>query len=303
MGKREVWHDTLAELGEERGFYRQLGPTHKALYLKGDSTLVVSFDNLDDVRQDVSDRMPWGSQFISSRGWSSLGIGAHGWTWYRDDAVLDFFDELRDTGFFNQFDNVVFYGTSMAGYAATVFSAAAPGAKVIAMNPQATLERRITAGWETRYHKSWRQDFSGRYSYGPELSQAAEVVYLFFDPYVAEDAMHAALFQGDNVIKIKCRHFGHGLTSAFNQMGILKDTVKACVNDNPTARDIYTLMRARRDTPRYQKAVLNKLVAEKRHRATYIFCRQVLAMSGDKPRPHFRRAMANAEKFVPSEIR
>ena len=303
MGKREAWHDTLAELGDERGFYRPLGPMHKALYLKGDSTLVVSFDNLDDARQDVGDRMPWGSQFISSRGWSSLGIGAHGWTWYRDDAVLDFFDELREAKFFDQFDNVVFYGTSMAGYAATVFSAAAPGAKVLAMNPQATLERRITKGWETRYHKSWSQDFSGRYSYGPEQSKAAEVVYLFYDPYVAEDAMHAALYQGDNVIKIKCRHFGHGLTSAFNQMGILKDTVKACVDDTPTAREIYALMRARKDTPRYQKAVLNKLVAEKRHRATYLLCRQVLAMSDGKPRPHFKRAMAHASKFIPPEMR
>ena len=133
MNKRIAWADTLAEMGEERGFFRQLGDQHNALYLKGDKTLVVTFDNLDDARQDVADRMPWGSQFISSRGWSSLGIGAHGWTWYRDDAVHDFFDELRDTGFFDQFDNVVFYGTSMAGYAATVFCAAAPGAKVLAM--------------------------------------------------------------------------------------------------------------------------------------------------------------------------
>jgi hypothetical protein len=301
MGKREAWHDTLAELGDERGFYRALGPMHKALYLKGDSTLVVSFDNLDDARQDVGERMPWGSQFISSRGWSSLGIGAHGWTWYRDDAVLDFFDELRDTGFFDQFERVVFYGTSMAGYAATVFSAAAPGAKVIAMNPQATLERRITSGWETRYHKSWRQDFSGRYSYGPEQSAAADVVYLFFDPYVAEDAMHAALYQGDNVIKIRCRHFGHGLTSAFNQMGILKDTVEACVNERPTARDIYKLMTARKQTPRYQKAVLKKLQSMKRPLLTYRFCKYVLDTSPNKRRPHFKGAMENAARFLAPE--
>ena len=301
MSKREAWHTTLDKLGDERGFYRRLGATHNALYLKGDSTLVVSFDNLDDVRQDVAERMPWGSQFISSRGWSSLGIGAHGWTLYLDEAVFDFFDELQQTKFFDQFENVVFYGTSMGGYAASVFSAAAPGCKVIAMNPQATLERRITSGWETRYHKSWRQDFGGRYSYGPTQSQAAEVVYLFYDPYVTEDAMHAALYQGANVKKIRCRHFGHGLTSAFNQMGILKETVNACVNENPTQREIYALMNARKTTPRYQKAVLNKLVAQKRHLSTYRFCRQVLGMSGDRPRPHFKRAMANAARFLSPE--
>lgn len=302
MNKREAWHDTLAELGVERGFYRQLGPMHKALYLKGDSTLVVSFDNLDDVRQDVADRMPWGSQFISSRGWSSLGIGAHGWTWYRDEAVMDFFDELRETKFFDQFDNVVFYGTSMAGYAATVFCAAVPSAKVIAMNPQATLDRKFTKGWETRYHRSWRQDFSGRYSYGPEQSATADVVYLFYDPFVAEDSMHAALYQGDNVVKIRCRHFGHGLTSAFNRMGILKETVETCVNGKPKASDIYKILTARKENPRYQKSVLNMLADRKRPRLTYRYCRTILKMSGDKGRPHFRNAMQKAARFVPPEL-
>lgn len=298
MGKRDDWQNTLAELGAERGFYRRLGAQHSALYIKGDSTLVVTFDNLDDVRQDVADRMPWGSQFISSRGWSSLGIGAHGWTWYRDDAVLDFFDELRDTNFFDQFDNIVFYGTSMAGYAATVFCAAAPGAKVLAMNPQATLERRITSGWETRYHKSWTQDFSGRYSYGPEQSATANIVYLFFDPFVAQDAMHAALYQGDNVVKIRCRHFGHGLTSAFNRMGILKDTVERCVNGKPTASEIYKIMTARKTLPRYQKSVLNKLVARERPLLIYRFCHAIIEMSGGKGRPHFRRAKQQAAKSL-----
>lgn len=298
MNKRIKWADTLAEMGEERGFFRQLGDQHNALFIKGDNTLVVTFDNLDDVRQDVEDRMPWGSQFISSRGWSSLGIGAHGWTWYRDDAVHDFFDELRDTGFFDQFDTVVFYGTSMAGYAATVFCAAAPGAKVLAMNPQATLERRITRGWETRYHRSWKQDFSGRYSYGPDQSANASIVYLFFDPYVVEDAMHAALYQNDNVVKIRCRHFGHGLTSAFNRIGKLKELVELCVNDTPEAHQIYKLMRARKDLPRYQKSVLNKLLERKRPLLIHRWCRKVIEMSGEGQRPHFRRAMNQAARAL-----
>lgn len=298
MNKRIAWADTLAEMGEERGFFRQLGDQHNALFMKGDSTLVVTFDNLDDARQDVADRMPWGSQFIASRGWSSLGIGAHGWTWYRDDAVLDFFDELRDTRFFDQFNNVVFYGTSMAGYAASVFSAACPGAKVLAMNPQATLERRITTGWEPRYHRSWRQDFTGRYAYGPDQSAHASRVYLFFDPYVVEDAMHAALYQGDNVIKIRCRHLGHGLSSAMNRAGVLKDVVQDCVNGTPSAGHIYRLLRARKALPRYQKSVLNKLVERDKPLLIHRWCRNVIEMSGGNQRPHFRRAMKQAAKSL-----
>ncbi|TRD22427.1 phosphoadenosine phosphosulfate reductase [Palleronia caenipelagi] len=292
--KQKLWHETLEELGEERGFYRPLGDKHNALFVEGDGTLVVTFDNLDDARQDPADRMPWGSEFISSRGWSSLGLGAHGWTWYRDDAVLDFFDELDRTGFFNRFDKVVFYGTSMAGYAASVFSAASPGARVIAMNPQATLDRNITAGWEPRYFRSWGQDFSGRYSYGPAESAAAEKVYLFYDPMVAEDAMHAALFQNDNVEKIRCTHFGHGLTSSFLNMGILKDLVQMCIARTPSSAEIYALMRARRLNPKYQKTVLNHLKETNRPWMVHTYTQAVLARSGGKGRPHFRNAMEEA---------
>jgi hypothetical protein len=296
MSRRAVWQKTLAELGEERGFYRKLGPRHNALFLRGDGTLVVSFDNLDDARQDVAERMPWGSQFISSRGWSSLGIGAHGWTWYRDDAVLDFFDDLAAEGFFRQFENVVFYGTSMAGYAAGAFCSAAPGAKVIMMNPQATLDRSITGGWESRFSRSWRQDFTGRYSYAPDHARSASVVHLFFDPMVVEDAMHAALFQGDNIVKLKCRYFGHGLTSALSQMGILTPVVEACVGGRPSQTELYRMMRVRRFAPRYQKAILTKLKGKRWPRLTHDYCRAVLAHSDGKPRPHFYRAMQAAAK-------
>ncbi len=300
MNKRNTWSDSLAEIGLEKGFFRQLGDQHNALFIKGDKTLVVTFDNLDDARQDVNERMPWGSKFITSRGWSSLGIGAHGWTWFRDDAVHDFFDELRETKFFDQFDNVVFYGTSMAGYAATVFCAAAPGSKVLAMNPQATLERSITTGWETRYHRSWKRDFSGRYSYGPDQSSSASVVYIFFDPFGGEDAMHAALFQNSNVVKIRCRHFGHRLTSVFNNMGILKDIVTLCVTETPKVEKIYKLMTVRKSLPQYQKTVLNKLIDRKRPLLIHRWCSNVIDMSGDHRRPHFRRAMEQAAQALRS---
>ncbi|MEP1202109.1 alpha/beta hydrolase family protein [Tateyamaria sp.] len=298
MNNRATWTDTLSGIGEENGFFRQLGDMHNALYIKGDKTLVVTFDNLDDARQDKDGQMPWGSNFVSSQGWSSLGIGAHGWTWYRDEAVLDFFDELRDAGFFDQFDTVVFYGISMGGYAASVFCAAAPGAKVIAMNPQATLDRSVTSCWETRYRRSWRRDFSGRYSFGPDQSANASVVYLIFDPLGAQDAMHAALFQNDNVVKIRCRHFGHRLASVLTNMGILKDTVEICVNETPKAHQIYKLLTVRKSFPGYQKSVLNKLLERKKPLLIHRWSRKVIEMSGNNNRPHFRRAMKQAAEAL-----
>ena len=71
-----------------------------------------------------------------------------------------------------------------------------------------------------------------------------------------------------------------------------------CVNDTPEAHQIYQLMRARKELPRYQKAVLNKLLARKRPLLIHRWCRRVIAMSGEGQRPHFRRAMNQAARTL-----
>ncbi|WP_417807488.1 phosphoadenosine phosphosulfate reductase [Thioclava sp.] len=290
------WSNQLEQIGQDHGFYRQLDAEHKALFVEGDDTLVVTFDNLDDARQSVEERLPWGVQFISSQGWSALGIAAHGWTWFRSEAVFDFFDELRETGFFDRFKKVVFYGASMAGYAAAAFSSAAPGATVISLVPQATLDRSVTSGWEDRYHRAWRRDFSGRYSYAPDEVKSAEKMWLFYDPLRREDAVHAALFRGPNVSYIRCRHFGHGIGTLMGRMGILKTVTRGIVSDEITAAGVYKILRARRTQPNYQKQILNHLVASKRDDLTYRYARAVLDECYPARRPHFKRQVNDIAK-------
>ncbi|MDA5558633.1 phosphoadenosine phosphosulfate reductase [Shimia sp. MMG029] len=284
------WQAEMARFGEERGFFEALGDEHSALYVKNGKTLIVTFENLDHVYSRAEDRMPWGYDFVTSRGWSMLGLMAHGWTWYRDEAVFDFFDRLRDEGFFAQFDNVVFYGASMGGYAAAAFSSAAPGANVICISPQATLDRDI-AGWETRYHKAWRRSYSGRYGYAPDLIEGAQKVSLFYDPRSHLDAMHAALFRGGNLTKYRCRFMGHRLASLWQQMGVLKPVVEGCVAGSMTEYDFYRLMRNRREIARFQKQLLKTLEDKNRPGLIAQYCAAVLAR---RRAPHFRRALRAA---------
>ena len=205
------WSEKFESIASEGGFFEELSHEHKALYVEQSKTLVVAFDNLDDARQDLNNRLPWGMEFLTSRGWSALGIMAHGHTWYRDPAVSAFFDRLRDEGFFDQFDRVVFYGVSMGGYAATTYAASCPGADVVAVNPQATLSREVTLGWENRFKPAWNRDYSGPYGYGPDGVRDAGKVWLFYDPSIPNDAIHAALYTSENVEKIRCRNMGHGM--------------------------------------------------------------------------------------------
>ncbi|OWY15056.1 hypothetical protein B6V72_00160 [Thioclava sp. F34-6] len=291
-----AWTGQLERIGADHGFYRRLDAEHKALFVEGDDTLVVTFDNLDDARQKVEERLPWGVNFINSQGWSALGIGAHGWTWYRAEAVYDFFDEMRETGFFERFRRVVFYGTSMAGYAAAAFSSAAPGATVLALSPQATLDRDVTGGWEGRYRAVWRRNFTDRYGYAPDEAAQAAQMWLLYDPTVREDSMHATLFRAPNVTRIRCRRFGHRLGSSLTAMGVLKPITQRVVAGDATPAEIYALLRARRSVPAYQKTLLKQLLAMKRPRLTYDYAHAVLRSSHPARRPHYRKAMDEIAK-------
>ncbi len=291
---RAAWHDRLAEIGAREGFFETLGDEHSALFVKRGKTLIVTFDNLDHVYESGEDRMPWGFSYTELRGWSVLGLMAHDWTWYRDEEVFDFFDRLRDKGFFEKFDRVVFYGASMGAYAACVFSSAAPGATVVCISPQATLDRDI-ASWETRYKKVWARNFNNRYGYAPDMIRDAEKVYMFHDPTAPLDAMHAALFRGDNVIKLKCRFMGHRIASLWAAMGVLKPVVEGCIEGTLTRTGFYRLMRARRETPRYQKEMLERLRVAKRHALTVIYCNGVLSKRGA---PNFRKEMKKAQAIL-----
>lgn len=291
---REAWHARLADIGRQEGFFEELGHQHSALFVRRGKTLVVTFDNLDNVYERGEDRMPWGFSYTQSRNWSVLGLMAHDWTWYRDEAVYGFFDRLRDDGFFKEFDKVVFYGASMGAYAASVFSSAAPGATVICISPQATLDRDLTS-WETRYKKVWRRNFVDCYGYGPEMIASAEKAYVFFDPLASLDAMHAALYQSANVTKLKCRFMGHRIASLWMSMGVLKPVVEGCIDGTLSTTEFYRLMRRRHETPRFQREMLDRLRRQNRHALTVRYCKHVLS---NRRAPKFRHEMKQAKKAL-----
>lgn len=284
---RQDWRAHMKAMGDAEGFYEDIGNEHNALFVRRGATLIVTFENLDHVYENSESRMPWGFNFVEDRGWSFLGMMAHTWSWYRDESVYDFFDRLRDEGFFQGFDKVVFYGASMGAYAACAFSSAVPNSTVIAISPQATLDRQI-ASWETRYKKAWRRDYSGRYGYAPAMTATAENVYLFFDPTESLDAMHASLFQSPNVLKFKCRYLGHRIASFWISLGLLKPIIQDCVDGTLTEQKFYLKLRARRESMRYRRELLSRVQSRERHDLVVRLCEYVLAHNRG---PKFRQAL------------
>jgi len=192
-----------------------------------------------------------------------LGVLAGGWTWYREPWVGEQFDALRDEGFFDRFKRVVFYGASMGGYAACAFSPAAPGCDVVAISPQSTVDKSIVP-WETRYKVVWDRDFSGPYGDAADVSKVARRVSILYDPYEPLDRGHAARFTHDNVQHLRAPLLGHRLGSSLHQMGILSEIVLGALSGTLTDHEYYTLLRARKAFPRYQRELFNRTV-EKGH--------------------------------------
>lgn len=281
------WSEIARNLAGKDGFFTDCGE-HSFLYIPRGKTLVVTFDNLDIAMTKRADRRPWGFGFIESEGWSMLGVMANGWTWFRDAAVTDEFNRLRDSGFFDQFTRVVFYGASMGGYGAAAYSAAAKGATVFVISPQSTLDKQIVP-WEMRYKKVWGRDFSGEYGDASISSQTADKVHLMYDPYVAPDAAHAGRFAGKNVTHWRCPLLGHRLGSSLQQMGILQEIARKSINGELDQLTFYQLLRKRHEFPRYQRELANLALDRGRPEFARRVCRYVL---GKRQDPFFQKMLA-----------
>ncbi len=255
----EPWAMIARRLAGSEGFYRE-GAEHALLFVPRGRVLVVTFDNLDIAMEKRDDRRPWGFAFIEKQGWSMLGVTAAGWTWFRDPWVVAEFARLRDTGFFAGFDRVVFYGASMGGYAAAAFVGFCPGADVVAISPQSTLDPALVH-WETRYRTARDRDFSGPTGDAALASAAAGRVILLFDPYERLDAAHVARFTAPNAVKLRAPMMGHRLGSSLQQMGILSRIILAALDGSLSEAEFYRALRARKTSPRYQRELFRRALA------------------------------------------
>ncbi len=291
------WLEQLDDKGEERGYFEPLGPGHSAILTDEGPVLIVTFESMKTVRSLRANQEPLGFELVAENGYSNLCILAHDDSWFRDPRVYGFFDRLVDDGFFEDFDQVVFYGSGMGGYAATAFSVAAPGATVVAVQPQATLDPQIT-GWDHRFIGKRRLPFNDRYGFAPDMMDAADHGFVIFDPHEEQDAMHAALFTRDHIDLLPVRNYGKRIEAGFISMGILTPIIEAACKGKLDRAAFYDLYRARRDQGIYLRNLLQRLTDEDRLKATVWLCNNVL---GRINAPKFRRRLAEVEAILATQ--
>ena len=287
---RASWLQMIDDIGEEAGYFQRLGAKHWAYFVDESPTLLVTFESVDAIRANAS-QLPSGDAVARKHGWSHLCLIADGETWYRDPAVYRFFDRQVDDAFFEDFDNVVFYGAGMGGYAACAYCVTAPGASVLAISPRATLDP-ARAGWDKRDIAHRRLDFTSRYGYAPDMTEGAGQVFIAYDPDHAPDAMHAALFARPWVTPLHTRHLQDQVETALHQMSILPEMIATAAANKLSAQSFAQLWRARRKSLPYLKLLLAKAKSAKYPNREFKICNNVTRRLNA---PMFRKRLVELE--------
>ncbi|MFN4099316.1 MAG: phosphoadenosine phosphosulfate reductase [Pararhodobacter sp.] len=285
------WLAIMQEIGDEAGYFEHLGDKHSAFFSDQGPVLLVSFETMSGVRRAGGGQMPLGYQIAAPRGWSSLTILAQDETWFRDPAVYGIFDRLIDDAFFEDFDRVVFYGAGMGGYGAAAFSVAAPGSTVLALAPQATLDTDL-AEWDRRYLAARRLDFSNRFGFAPDMSEGCEAVFLVYDPIQQVDAVHAAMFRGPHIHRLRARHIGRDPQAELARMNVLRPLIDAACEGTLDGHRFHELWRARRNTAPYLGRLIGRLQSMNR---PALLLRALKAANALVEHPQLRQALAKVQ--------
>lgn len=204
---RAGWLARLSDIGRNHGFFERVGSEHLALFVQEGETLVVSFDRAARVFSEAADGLPPGFEAVQKREWSLLSILSTGDGWFRSPELMAFFDGLSNAGFFDSFAQVIFVGFGAAcGHAACAYASAAPGARVLAAAPAATLDPEL-AGFDRRFRQDRARDFS-RYGDAAVLVESAREAVILYDPTDGVSAAHAAQFRAPSVTRVPLRFAG-----------------------------------------------------------------------------------------------
>lgn len=258
-----AWLADLRRSRNKRGWYYSDDTFAMQMTTRSNDVLVVSFDNLSDVNDTALSRNTWGYSFYRDEGWSHMGVMAFEKHWFRDERLFNFLEGQVKTGIFKRFKQVVFTGTSMGAYAATAFASLSPGCTVLAFSPQSTLAADLVP-WEERFGSGRRLNWTGRYRDATVTCAQAKRAFIVYDPYFEPDKRHAARYQGDNITHLKSWYATHKSARFMRRAEILKDVMRAAVNETLTPDSFYKLYRTRRSLPWYVSGVTDHLF-EKGH--------------------------------------
>lgn len=257
-------------------FIDYLGDDHASVQIDGNSTLFVDFTSFDHLFTYAPAGQPLAWRLAQSLGWSTLSLVCSRQTWFRDPYVYSYFNRLVDEGTLDEYDQVIFYGAESAGYAAAAYSISYPSAQVVLISPHASQNPDV-AIWDKRHKSARRLNFSSPFGYAPAMAQAADRVTLLYDPFVDEDAMHAALFPYQHSHHIRLRHLGKGIERMLVEMDQFIPLIQSITDKDAAPSNIFNILKARKTYLPYLRSLLVTCDRSKRYNLAKLVCTHTLA--------------------------
>ena len=217
--------------------------------LQGSSRLVVGFQSGGRGRWlDRPERPAWAQALVANAGWDGLFTIPKVLDWYQADELRTFFKTMKKTGFFDGYDSVVTYGSSMGGFAALSFADIVGAERVVAYQPRTTL----------RYTVPWPSSDSARLTYnrvGPHADVVDHLpsdtkVMIFADPFYARDWAHAKRVPGAEVFRVPFSR--HNVPWLFKEIGILGTVSRRAITGSLDRLWYNKALRGRRGTRIYK---------------------------------------------------
>ncbi len=241
--------------------FRIAGQTSHLWFAPQSDTLIVSFDNLATLDHPLP-RKPWIYNQVTALGYSILGVQSERKDWFRKTDAPDLLKSLADTGFFDSFEQIIFAGASMGGFAAINYAPLVPRARVLALSPQSTMntviapfERRFT--WAVR-NSDWTDPI---YLDAADAIPDVEHATIVYDPFVDEDKRHAERLIGPNVQMIPIAHSTHEAVRTVMKSGAFDAMLQEFVANGRLGHQFWRAMRGRRTSRKWARALVNNLQA------------------------------------------
>ena len=266
-------------------------------------TLLVTFDNLASINERPDSRpwAPWLDTRAETLGYSILGVQSHHKDWYRSSSPPEQIAALQEHGFFDRFTNIVFTGTSMGGFAALCFASLVPRAKVLAFSPQSTLNRDV-APFEERYPYPYRKFDWQRPDYLDAAQHVGDISsgYIFFDPKVPEDNLHAERLKSPSIAQVRIPYAGHTLIRVVIKAGAFEYLLSTYPATGQVDATFFRLMRNKRQNERWAKPCLAEITSRGDSRLTRGACKLLFKEYGYRFARRMQRQMIATGNPTPS---
>ena len=151
----------------------------------------------------------------------------------------------------------------MGGFAALSFASFVPGATIVSLSPQSTLDPKLVP-WEPRFAKGRKGDWTLPCSDAAKTIGKAKRAYVLFDPYVALDLKHVDRLPAKNLIKLKAFWFGHKTAVVLRRLDTIKPFMRGAIQGTLTEAEFYAMIRGRKDLLLYRRNMEAHLEAKQR---------------------------------------